>query len=114
MAYTTGILKNRIEVLNRTAPVAGAHGIDSGGITWESAGTFWASVEWQKGKAPMSVGALDAYGVVLVRMRWHCAVKMRSRIVHEGQTYQILPETFHADRQANTIQFLAQVIINEQ
>jgi hypothetical protein len=38
---------------------------------------------------------------------------MRGRIKYEDQTYQILPETFNADKRANTIQFLMQVIIND-
>jgi len=47
-------------------------------------------------------------------MRWTNQVNERSRIVYEGRTYQIIPETFHSDRQDNTIQFLAQVIINDK
>ena len=35
-------------------------------------------------------------------------------MVYEGRTYQIIPETFHADRQENTVQFMAQVIINDK
>jgi hypothetical protein len=45
-------------------------------------------------------------------MRWNCIVTPRSRIVYDGQTYQVLGETFHADRQDNTIQFNAQIIVN--
>ena len=62
----------------------------------------------------MHEGALDSYGVVLVRTRWTNQVTERSRISYEGRTYQILPETFHADRQENTVQFIAQQIINEK
>ena len=61
----------------------------------------------------MREGALDAYAVVLVRMRWTPDVNMRSRIVWQANTYQIIPETFHADKQANTIQFMAQLVIND-
>ena len=106
------MLRYRIEVLNRKAQTVGAYGVDSAGIEWQSTGPYWASVEWAKGKSAMNVGALDAYEVVMVRMRWNCVVNMRSRIVFEGQTYQIIPETFHADKASNKIQFNAQLIIS--
>jgi hypothetical protein len=62
----------------------------------------------------MNAGALDVYGVVMVRMRYNTVVNERSRILYEGKTYQIIGETFHADRQANTIQFHAQQIVKDQ
>lgn len=111
MAYTAGLLKHKVLILNRTDAEAGRFGLDSAGIEWESSGCVWASVDWQKGKTGMHEGALDSYGVVLVRMRWNCQVNMRSRILYEEQIYQIVPESFHADKQANTIQFLAQAVI---
>jgi hypothetical protein len=73
-----------------------------------------ANVGWKKGLGGLHEGALDVYGVVEVRTRWTNQVNERSRIVYEGRTYQIIPETFHPDRQDNTIQFLAQVIINDK
>ena len=62
----------------------------------------------------MNAGALDVYGVVMIRMRYNTIVNERSRILYEGKTYQIIGETFHADRQENTIQFHAQLIINNE
>ena len=56
----------------------------------------------------------DVYGVVIVRMRWNGLVTERSRIQYDGKTYQIIGETFHANRQENTIQFHAQQIINDK
>ena len=114
MAFSSGFLKHRITIQNRKAATMGKYGLDSGGAEWKDTCTVWASVDWKKGKAGMHEGALDSYGVVLVRMRWTNQVNERSRMVHEGKTYQILPETFHADRQANTIQFMAQAIINDK
>lgn len=113
MAYTSGLLKNRIQILTRTKATAGKFGLDSAGVEWTSTGCVWANVEWQKGKGGMREGALDSYAVIMVRMRWTPDINMRCRIVHEGDTYQIIAETFHADRQANTIQFLAQLLVNE-
>lgn len=113
MAYSTGILKTRVEILNRTAATTSKYGIDGGGVEWESAGCVWADVTWAKGKQAMNVGALDAYAGIMVRMRWNNIINMRSRLVYDGQTYQVVAETFHADRQANTIQLNAQLIIED-
>lgn len=114
MAYSSGLLKHRVTILNRKEAQQGKFGLDSAGIEWEPAGTVWASVDWQKGKSGMTAGALDAYGVKLVRMRWNAIVTERSRILHGGRTYQILAETFNADRQENTIQFLCQQVVNDK
>lgn len=109
--YSAGLRKDLIIVQNRKEATVGDWGVDSGGVQWEEAFRCWAAVDWQKGKYALREGAVDAYGVVMVRMLWSPCINMRSRIVHEGMTYQILPETFHSDRQANTVQFLAQAII---
>lgn len=108
------MLEQYIDIYNRKEQTMGEFGIDTTGIEWEMTEyNVPASVEWQKGKFAMRQGALDAYGVVIVRMRYNCNINMRSRIGHDGQMYQIAPETFHADFHENEIQFLAQVIINE-
>ena len=114
MAYSTGILKHRVTILNRKEAQQGKFGLDSAGVEWENMGSVWADVDWQKGKSGMTAGALDAYGVKIVRMRWNNIITERSRIQWQGRTYQILPETFNADRQGNTIQFLAQQIVNDK
>lgn len=109
--FTSGMRKYRITILNRKEAVQSAFGRDASGITWESDGMVWAAVDWVKGISAMREGAVDAYGVVMVRIDYTRKINMRSRIQWEGQTYQILPETFHPDYQANTIQFHAQVIV---
>lgn len=114
MAFSTGFLKDRITILNRTGETSGKFGIDTNGISWEVSAEVWASVEWARGKSALNAGAVDAYAYLLVRMRWTSAVNMRSRITHNGKTYQIIPETFHEDRQGNTIQFNAQLVINDK
>jgi SPP1 family predicted phage head-tail adaptor len=113
MAYSTGILRNRVTILNRTEAQQGKFGLDSSGVEFETAGTVWAEVTWVRGKQAMNVGALDVYGVIMVRMRYNTIVNDRSRIMYEGKTYQILGDTFHAQRQDNTIQFHAQLIVKE-
>lgn len=114
MAYSSGLLKNRVTILNRKEAVQGKFGLDSAGIEWENVGCVHANVDWQKGKSGMNAGALDAYGVKIVRMRWNNIITERSRIQFEGRTYQIVPETFNPDRQGNTIQFLCQQIVNDK
>ena len=110
MAYSTGLLRDRVTILNRREAQPDRFGLDAGGIGFEEAGWVWADVSFVRGKSAMNAGALDVYGVVMVRMRWNTIVNERSRIVHNGQTYQILGDTFHAQRQDNTIQFNAQIV----
>ena len=114
MSYSSGFLKDRITILNRKEAVQGKFGLDSAGIEWENVGCVWANVDWQKGKTAMNAGSLDAYAVKIVRMRWTNVFNERSRVKYDGRTYQILPETFNANRQENTIQFLCQQIINDK
>ena len=113
MAYSTGILRNRVTILNRTEAQQGKFGLDSSGVEFETAGTVWAEVTWVRGKQAMNVGALDVYGVIMVRMRYNTIVNDRSRVMYDGKTYQILGDTFHARRQDNTIQFHAQLVVKE-
>ena len=114
MPYSSGFLKDRVTILNRKEAVQGKFGLDSAGIEFETAACVWANVDWQKGKGAMNAGALDVYGVVMIRMRYNTIVNERSRILYDGKTYQIIGETFHADRQDNTIQFHAQQVINDK
>ena len=114
MAYTAGFLKDLVTILNRKEAQQGKFGLDSAGIEWENMGCVHANVDWQKGKTAMTAGALDAYGVKIVRMRWNNIINERSRIQWQGKTYQILPETFNANHQENTIQFLCQQIVNDK
>ena len=114
MAYSSGLLKERVTILNRREAQQGKFGLDSGGVGFESAGKVWASVDWTKGKGAMNAGALDVYSVVIIRMRWNTIINERSRILYDGKTYQIIGETFHADRQENTIQFQAQQLVNDK
>ena len=113
MAYSTGILKDRVTILNRKEAQQGKFGLDSSGVEFETAGTVWAEVTWAKGKQAMNVGALDVYGVIMVRMRYNTIVNDRSRVMYDGKTYQILGDTFHAQHQDNTIQFHAQLVVKE-
>ena len=111
--YSSGMRNKRITILNRTEAKTGKFGLDGDGIEWQDMGMVWAAVDWAKGMRTLNAGAIDAYGMVLVRMNWNATISMRSRICYDGQVYQVLPDTYHADKQANTIQFNAQLVINE-
>lgn len=115
MGYSSGMLKDRIMILNRKKAVMDDYGLDAEGAEWEETTCVWASLTWTKGIQSLREGAIDAYGVVEIRMRWTPLITMRSRVRDcEGITYQILPETFHPDKHENTIQFIAQAIINDK
>lgn len=114
MAYSSGMLKYRVSILNRKESTTNKWGKDGNGVTWENVGTVWAAVDFVKGVRAMREGSVDVYGVVMVRMRYNSLVNIRSRIIYAGQIYQVLGETLHEDKQDNIIQFNAQIIINEQ
>lgn len=103
--------RHRITILNRNEATQSQFGRDAAGITWSEGATVWAAVDWTRGMSAMREGSLDAYGAIIVRIDYTTGITMRSRIRWNGQVYQILPETFHPDYQANTIQFHAQVIV---
>ena len=104
-----------IQVLNRKEAVPGDYGIDSGGIEWEEGPCLHANVDYAKGKSAMNAGALDAYAVKIVRMRYDATavINERSRIKYDGRVYQIIPEMFHPNHFDNTLQFHMQLIVNE-
>ena len=113
MSYSSGMLKHRVVIQNRTEAKSGKFGVDTSGVEYENVCTVWAAVDWAKGKNPMNAGALDVYGVIMVRCRFNPFINERSRIVYEGKTYQVLGETLHIDKQENTVQFHAQQIVND-
>lgn len=104
MAYTSGLLKYRVTILNKQ--VASGFGETT---SYQPAATVWADVTWNKGVKALREGALDAYDTVLIRMRWNNVVTRDSRLLHDGVTYQI--QSLHADRQDNTIQITAQEMV---
>jgi head-tail adaptor len=113
MAYTSGLLRFVIQVQNRKAAQGSQFGIDGDGIEWQDGDILHANVTWAKGVKAMNAGALDAYTVAEVRMRWTDKITMRSRVKFEGNVYQIIPETFHPDKMENTLQFHMQLIVND-
>lgn len=107
------MLRHRILVQNRKQATQGKYGIDSEGIEWEDTCCLWAAVDFVRGVRAMREGAIDVYGIVMVRTRYTDAINVRSRIVYEGQTYNVLGETLHIDKQENIVQFNAQMIVEK-
>ena len=104
MGYSAGMLDKRVTILNRKKQTVGQYCIDSDGVGWEEAGTVWANVNWVKGISAMREGAVDVYGMLMVRMRWNRFTTRNSRVRIDGKVYEVAGETFHADYKANTIQ----------
>ena len=104
MAYTSGLLKYRVTILNKQ--VATGFGETT---SYQPAATVWADLTWNKGVKALREGALDAYDTVLIRMRYNDVVTRDSRLQADGVTYQI--QSLHANRQENTIQITATEIV---
>ncbi len=101
---------------NRKAATVGKYGIDSAGVEWEDACNhpLHANVDYQRGKSALNAGALDAYAVKIVRMRWTNVFNERSRVKYQDKTYQIIPETWNANHREDTLQFLMQLVVNDK
>lgn len=104
MAYTSGILKHRVTILNKQ--VATGFGETT---SFQPAATVWADVTWKKGQKALNEGVLDNQDTVLIRMRYNSVVTRDSRLQADGVTYQI--QSLHADRQENTIQITATEVV---
>lgn len=106
MAYSTGLLRHRVTILNKVRPTQGEFGATT---SYEPAATVYAGLTWNKGAKALREGALDAYDTVLVRMRYNTIVSRDSRLQHDGVTYQI--QSMHRDYQDNTIQITATEVV---
>ena len=106
MAYSTGLLRHRVTIMNKVRPTQGEFGATT---RYAKAAEVWADVTWSKGTKALREGALDAYDTVLVRMRYNTIVSRDSRLQHDGVTYQI--QSLHRDHQDNTIQITATEVI---
>ena len=104
MAYSSGILKYRVTILNKQ--VASGFGETT---SYQPAATVWADVTWKKGQKALNEGVLDAQDTVLIRMRYNSIVTRDSRLQADGVTYQI--QSLHTDRQENTIQITATEVV---
>ena len=114
MSYSSSMLRFLVDIYNRTEQTAGKFGIDGSGISWEKvAENIHVNITWAKGATALRVGAIDAYTEIIVRMPYNTVVNMRSRIMWNGQLYQIKPNTFHPDYMEDKIQFNATLLVDE-
>lgn len=105
MAYTSGMLRDRVEILKRVQQT-GRIGRNTGSFAFESLGTVWASVTFSRGVKAVREAALDGTDYVLVRMRYNDIVNRNSYLYHDGTMYMVTE--FHRDRMENIIQIKAQ------
>ena len=113
MGFSSGFLHEIIRPLNRKDAKVGKYGIDSAGIEWEEGPCLHANVDYQRGKSGLSAGSIDVYAIKIVRMRWTNVFSERSRIKYDGRVYQIIPETWQANRHNDTLQFLMQQVVEK-
>lgn len=102
MAYSAGLLRYWVTIAGRMAAQAGPMGIDGGGIVYSVLGTYRAGVTFNKGVKAMREGALDAYDVIIVRMRWTSAIDRNNILQYDGRWFQI--KSFHRDYHENIVQ----------
>lgn len=105
MPYSSGMIDERVAVLNPTDEQRGEFGKSSAGRKYQYAGTVWASVTFSKGVLSMREGALDAYDTVLIRMRWNDFIQRRSMLVWDARTWEI--KSFNRKYKDNEIQITA-------
>ena len=111
MAYSTGMLNKRIRIARRSEQQHTQFGED-GQSLYEWIDWFWAGETWNKGAKSLQNGAIEAYDVVMFRMRWCPCVDRWCLIWYNGKWYKIL--NLQEDEQANQIQILAQEVPNTE
>lgn len=110
MAYSTGMMRQKVTIAKRLASEQSRFGLDAAGIKWASVGTFWAAVDWKRGLKEMREGAMDSYDFIMVRMRWRDDISRECLVKYDDRWYQI--ESFHRDYEANTVQITAREMAN--
>ena len=110
--YDAGMRSKRITIARRSETTGGQFSQRSAGQKYETVGTFWAAEDFNKGTKSLREGAVDAYDTVMFRMNWYPDIDRWCIIKYDGMWYQIT--SFHADRQANTIQMTATEMANQQ
>ena len=97
MAYSSGILNKRIAIAKNLQSTDGEFGRGSGGIYYDIIRRTWASITFSKGTQSMRQGALDAYDILLIRMRWMKDIDRDCIIIYNHRFYAIqsLNENFY-------------------
>lgn len=111
MGYSAGMLNKRVTIAKRVKAEAGTMGLDSGGIKYQEVATVWAEKKFNKGAKSLNEGAVDAYDVVLFRMRYRNDIDRWCLLKCQGVWYQI--ESFNEDFTDNQIQITAREMANQ-
>jgi SPP1 family predicted phage head-tail adaptor len=111
MGYSAGMLNKRVTIARRIKAEAGKMGLDSGGIKYQEVDTVWAEKKFNKGAKSLNAGAVDAYDVVLFRMRYRSDIDRWCLLKCQGVWYQI--ESFNEDFTDNQIQITAREMTNQ-
>lgn len=111
MAYSTGMMKHRVQVAKRATDESTTFG-KSGQPKYEILGTFWMCETFNKGVKSMREGALDAYDTVMFRCRFNKDIDRWCLLKFHGKWYQIT--SFNEDYQDNQIQITAVELANQQ
>jgi SPP1 family predicted phage head-tail adaptor len=112
MAYGAGMLKYRIKIAKRAADTMGKYGQNSGGQKYQLLGTFWAGETFSKGAKALQEGAMEAYDVLMFRMRYRSDIDRWCLIQYRGKWYEI--KSLQEDYQDNQIQIIAKEMANQK
>lgn len=103
MAYDSGFLNKRIDVLNRDSASSDDFSVAVGG-SYIKVATIWANVTHNKGMKSLREGAIEAYDTCMVRCRPNPLLNRESRLQWGSRTYQIT--SLNEDPEDNSVQIL--------
>ena len=104
-------MKKRIKIAKRVDSTGGDFGRSSGGQKYTLLGEFWASEKFDKGMKSLREGAVDAYDIVMFRMRFNADIDRWCLIQYQGKWFQI--QSCNEDYQTNEIQITAKEMANQ-
>ena len=105
------MLGRRVKIAKRVDSTGGDFGRKSGGQKYTLLGEFWASEKFDKGMKSLREGAIDAYDIVMFRLRFHEGIDRWCLVQYQGRWYQI--QSFNEDFQTNEIQITATEMANQ-
>ena len=111
MGYSSGMIGKRIKIAKRIDSTGGDFGRSSGGQKYTLLGEFWASEKFDKGMKSLREGAVDAYDIVMFRMRFNAEIDRWCLIQYQGKWFQI--QSCNEDYQTNEIQITAKEMANQ-
>lgn len=111
MPYSSGMLRMFVTIAKRKNDDNDGFG-KSGSPKYQILGTFHANESFNKGQKNLREGVLEAYDVVMFRMRYDKRIDRWCLVKYQDRWYQIL--SFNADYHDNQIQITAKELENQQ